>query len=179
MINDFTYALRSHSRNPLFALAAIATLALGIGVNSTIVTLANGALFRSMPGISAPSHLVWVAGLWVDRGRSGGMSYLEYVDYRDRSTDLFSNLLAFAPSSFSLGSGGEPQRIPGHVVSGSYFATLGVLPSAGRLLQVTDDQPGSAPAAVLSYRLWRERFGGSDIVGRPIVVNGRTSPQNQ
>ena len=113
MINDFTYALRSLSRSPLFALGAIATLALGIGVNSTIFTLANGALFRAMPGIAAPSELAWVSGLWRDRGRPGGMSYLEYVDYRDRSTELFSNLLAFGPASFSLGSGGEPQRIRG------------------------------------------------------------------
>ena len=172
MINDFVYALRSLSRNPLFALGAIVTLALGIGVNSTIFTLANGALFRPMPGIAAPSQLTWVSGLWLDRGQPGGMSYLEYVDYRDRSAELFSNLLAFAPASFSLGSGGEPQRIPGHVVSGSYFATLGVRPSAGRLLQVSDDRPGAAPAAVVSHRLWHERFGASDIVDRPIAING-------
>src|SRR5689334_14773840 len=111
MLQDFRYALRSLSRSPGFALGAIATLALGIGVNSTIFTLANGALFRSMPGIAAPSELVWVSGLWRSTGRAGGLSYLEYVDYRTHTTDAFSNLLAFAPSSFSLGSGGEPQRI--------------------------------------------------------------------
>ena len=172
MINDFTYALRSLSRSPVFALGAIATLALGIGVNSTIFTLANGALFRAMPGIAAPSELAWVSGLWRDRGRPGGMSYLEYVDYRDRSTELFSNLLAFGPASFSLGSGGEPRRIRGHLVSGSYFATLGAVPFAGRLLQASDDQPGAAPAAVVSYRVWHERFGAADIVERPIVING-------
>src|SRR5687768_15651607 len=154
MISDFKYALRSLSRSPVFALGAIATLALGIGVNSTIFTLANGALFRAMPGIAAPSELAWVSGLWRDRGRPGGMSYLEYVDYRDRSTELFSNLLAFGPASFSLGSGGEPRRIRGHLVSGSYFSTLGAVPVAGRLLQASDDQPGAAPAAVVSYRVW-------------------------
>jgi putative ABC transport system permease protein len=172
MINDFTYALRSLSRSPVFALGAIATLALGIGVNSTIFTLANGALFRAMPGIAAPSELAWVSGLWRDRGQPGGMSYLEYVDYRDRSTELFSNLLAFGPASFSLGSGGEPRRIRGHLVSGSYFSTLGAVPVAGRLLQASDDQPGAAPAAVVSYRLWHERFGAADIVEHPIVING-------
>ena len=74
MTQDFKYALRSLSRNPLFALGAIATLALGIGVNSTIFSLANAALFRPMPGDAAPSELVWVSGVWRDRGRSGGMS---------------------------------------------------------------------------------------------------------
>ncbi len=172
MINDFTYALRSLSRNPLFALGAIATLALGIGVNSTIFTLANGALFRSMPGIAAPSELAWVSGLWRDRGRPGGISYLEYIDYRDRSTELFSNLLAFGPASLSLGSGGEPQRIRGHLVSGSYFTTLGAVPFAGRLLQASDDQPGAVPAAVVSHRMWHDRFGAGDVVDRPIVING-------
>ncbi len=173
MINDFRYALRSLSRNPLFALGAIATLALGIGVNSTIFTLANGALFRSLPGIAAPSELAWVSGVWLDRGRPGGMSYLEYTDYRNRSTEPFSNLLAFGPASFSLGSGGEPKRIPGHLVSGSYFATLGAVPFAGRLLQPSDDRPGAVPAAVVSYRVWRERFGAANIVERPIVINGQ------
>jgi predicted permease len=172
MINDFKYALRSLSRNPLFALGAIATLALGIGVNSTIFTLANGALFRSLPGIAAPSELAWVSGVWRDRGRPGGMSYLEYADYRNRSTELFSSLLAFGPASFSLGSGGEPQRIRGHLVSGSYFSTLGAAPFAGRLLQPSDDQPGAVPSAVISYRVWHERFGAADIVERPIVING-------
>src|SRR6185503_18646832 len=128
---DFKYAVRSLSRSPLFALGAIATLALGIGVNSTIFTLANGALFRSLPGIAAPSELAWVSGLWLDRGRPGGMSYLEYADYRNQTTGLFSNLMAFGPAPFSLGSGGEPQRIRGHFVSGSYFTTLGAVPFAG------------------------------------------------
>ena len=101
------------------------------------------------------------------------MSYLEYADYRNRSTELFSNLLAFGPASFSLGSGGEPQRIRGHLVSGSYFATLGAVPFAGRLLQPSDDRPGAPPAAVISYRVWHDRFGEADIVERPIVINGQ------
>ena len=84
MIQDFKYALRSLSRNPIFALGAIATLSLGIGVNSSIFSLANAALFRPMPGIAAPSELVWVSGLWRDRGRSTGMSYLEFLDYGSR-----------------------------------------------------------------------------------------------
>src|SRR4051812_8034620 len=110
MIQDFKYAIRSLTRSPMFAASAIATLSLGIGVNSTIFTLANGVLFRSMPGVSAPSELMWLSGQWRDTGRTGGLSYLEYLDYRTQTTDVFSSVLAFAPSSFSLASGGEPQR---------------------------------------------------------------------
>jgi predicted permease len=171
-MNDVRYAWRSLVRNPLFACGAVATLALGIGVNSTIFTLANRALFSSLPGIAAPSGLAWVSGRRMQGGQPGGMSYLEYIDYRDGSTELFSDLMAFGPASFSLGSGGAPQRIRGHLVSGSYFATLGAVPAAGRLLGGPDDRAGAPLVAVLSYRLWRERFGESEIVGRPIVING-------
>jgi predicted permease len=172
MLHDFRYAVRSLSRSPGFAFGAIATLALGIGVNTTIFTLADAALFRPMPGIARPSELAWVSGVWRNTGRSGGMSYPEFTDYRDHSTDAFSTLIAFAPAWFSLASGGEPQRLRGHVVSGSYFEGLGVTPATGRLLQPTDDRIGETPAAVISYRLWRQRFADG-IPERPILVNGR------
>ena len=151
-MHDFSYAVRSLSRSPLFAFGAVATLALGIGVNSTIFTLANGLFFHSLPAISKPSQLAWVSGVSLEQGRPGGMSYLEYIDYRNRSTHLFSNLSAYGPASFSLGSGQEPERIRGHLVSGSYFGTLGVIPSVGRLLQPSDDDPGAPPAAYASTR---------------------------
>ena len=172
MIQDFRYALRSLSRNPVFALGAIATLALGIGVNSTIFSLANAVLFRPMAGVSAPSELVWISAVWREQGRPGGMSYLEFLDYRSQAGEVFSDVFAFGPVSFSLGSGGEPARIRGHFVSESYFAGLGVTPAAGRLLKSSDHQSGAIPAGVISFRLWRQRFGGQ-IPERPIVINGR------
>jgi predicted permease len=172
MRQDVIYALRSLWRSPVFALAAIGTLALGIGVNSTIFTLANGALFRAMPGIGAPSELVRVSGVPRETGRSGGVSYPEFLDYREQTSEIFSNILAFAPTPFSLGGGGEPQRVRGHLVTGSYFATLGVAPAAGRTLQPSDDLPAAVPSAVISHRLWRDRFG-KQIPTHPIVVNGR------
>ena len=175
MLQDFKFAVRSLARNPMFSLGAIATLALGIGVNSTIFTLANAALFKAMPGVSSSSELVWISGISRERPRPGGMSYLEYLDYsREGSRGTFSSLLAFGPTSFSLGSGGEPERIRGHLVTGSYFATLGALPAAGRLLQPADDHRGAEPVAVLGYRLWRQRFGGAmDVLRQPLIINGR------
>ncbi len=172
MTADFKYAIRSLSRSPIFALGAIATLALGIGVNSTIFTLANNALFRPMAAVGTPSELVWVSGLSRTTGRTGGVSYPEYVDFQNRTTDVFSGLMAFAPSSFSLGSGGEPQRIRGHLVSDSYFSTLAVNVSDGRTLQRSDHEPGALLVAVISHRLSKQRFGGK-IPDRPILVNGR------
>jgi predicted permease len=174
MLQDLKLAVRSLSRNPMFSLGAIATLALGIGVNSTIFTLANAALFKPMPGVASPSELLWISGVSRERPRPGGMSYPEYLDYRDGSQGILASILAFGPTSFSLGSGGEPERIRGHIVTGSYFETLGALPAAGRVLQPTDDHPGAEAAAVLGYRLWRQRFGGAmDAIGQPIIINGR------
>ena len=175
MLHDIRFAVRSLLLNPTFSLGAIATLALGIGANSTIFTLANAALFKPMPGVASPSELVWISGVSHERPRPGGMSYLEYLDYQEGSHGTFSSVLAFGPTSFSLGSGGEPERLRGHLVTGSYFATLGALPAAGRLLQVADDRPGAEPAAVLGYRLWHQRFGGAtDVLGQPVIINGRT-----
>jgi predicted permease len=175
MLHDIRFAVRSLLLNPTFSLGAIATLALGIGANSTIFTLANAALFKPMPGVASPSELVWISGVSRERPRPGGMSYLEYLDYQEGSHGTFSSVLAFGPTSFSLGSGGEPERLRGHLVTGSYFATLGALPAAGRLLQVADDRPGAEPAAVLGYRLWHQRFGGAtDVLGQPVIINGRT-----
>ena len=128
-----------------------------------------------MPGLASPSELVWISGVSRERPRPGGMSYLEYLDYREGCSGIFSSLLAFGPTSFSLGSGGEPERLRGHLVTGSYFATLGALPAAGRLLQAADDCPGAEPVVVLGHRLWQQRFGGAtDVVGQPLVINGRS-----
>ena len=89
MTQDFKYAFRSLWRSPVFALGAIGTLALGIGVNCTIFTLANGALFKAMPHVSSPFELVWVSAVWRETGRSGGMSYPEFLDYRERLLTFF------------------------------------------------------------------------------------------
>jgi predicted permease len=174
MSNDLRLAVRSVVRTPWFTCGAILTLALGIGVNSTIFTLANGMLFRPMPAVAAPSGLVWVSGVWRDRGRATGLSYPEYLDYERRATEPFSSLAAYSPVSFSLGSGGEPLRVRGHLVSGSYFSTLGVRPALGRLLLAADDEPGAPPAVVIGFRLWQQRFGGAaDVLQQPITINGQ------
>ena len=169
------YAIRTLLRQPLFTLSAIATLAIGIGVNSTIFTFANAAFFRGLAGIAEPAQLAWISSAWRDRGRAGGMSYPDFVDFRDGTRDVFSDVIAFHSTPLSLGSGGEPRRIRGHFVTGTYFSTLGITPAAGRLLGPDDDRAGTAGTAVISHRLWVDRFAASpDVLTATVVLNGRT-----
>ena len=167
------YALRTLLRQPLFTLSAVVTLALGIGVNSTIFTFANGALFRPLSGIANPDRLVWITSASPTMGGGNNVSYPDFVDYRDATRQVFSDMIAFRPSPLSLGTG-EPQRIRGHFVSGDYFTTLGARTAAGRVLSPADDRPGAAPTVVISHRLWREQFAESaQILSSTITVNGR------
>src|SRR5215207_9740704 len=153
---DLKFALRSLLRQPMFALGAIATLALGIGVNSTIFTFASAALFRPMPGIADPGSLVWISAVWRDRGREIGMSYPEYLDYQAGNGGQLASMFAFRNTPMSLGSGGEPQRVNGQLVTGTYFAGLGAQPAAGRLINDNDDQPGAPLSVVLSHRIGQQ-----------------------
>jgi predicted permease len=172
---DMKYAVRTLLAQPIFTLGAVLTLALGIGANSTIFTFANAALFRPMPGIADPEGLVWMSTVLQDRGRETRMSYPEYLDYRDGLTGVFSDVVGLRSTPVSLGSGAEPQRLRGQMVTGNFFSALGVVPSAGRLLTPDDDRPGSAPVVVLSDRLWRRQFGGSpDVLSTPIIINGHS-----
>jgi predicted permease len=168
----FRYAVRCLVRQPMFTAGAVATLAIGIGVNSTIFTLANAALLRPMSGIADPERLVWLSPVW--QGRDTGMSYPDYADYRDASGDLFDGVFGFAVAPLSVGGGAEPERVRGHLVTGSYFATLGVTPALGRLIGPGDERSGASPYAVIGHRLWIRRFSASpDVVSTPVTINGR------
>lgn len=168
------HSFRSLVRQPVFTLTAIATLALGIGLNSVIFTFANAVLFRPAPGIERPGELAWIATAWRDRSRQAGLSYPDYVDYRAATRDVFVDLIAFRPTPISLGSGGEPRRLHAHLVSPSYFATLGLRPERGRLIGGAGEGGTDRHEAVISQRLWRERFGpDADMATASVVLNGR------
>lgn len=165
---DLRYALRSMRGNPGFAAIAVASLALGIGVNTAIFSLVDQLLLWSVPARD-PAQLVNVEG-----GRSA--AYPFYREYRDHN-QVFSGLVA---SSHPLPAGMRPEGAPavevGHVsyVSGNYFQTLGVGAAAGRVLVDSDDlKPGGSQVAVLSYNCWQRSFGGNlKAIGRRIEVNG-------
>ncbi len=155
---DCRHAVRLLRRQPLFTLTATLSLAIGIGANTTIFTVANALLFRSPTGVAEPRRLV-------DIGRSQGggginpISYPNYLDTRARTAAL-AGLYAYSmfPHALSFGPAiatGNAERVFGTWVTNNYFAVLGAVPAAGRLISPTDsDRPGASPVVVLSHGFW-------------------------
>ena len=186
MIQDIRFALRLVARNPGFTAIAVATLALGLGINTAAFTFFNAFVLRPLP-IRDPQALVKLNAL--DRnGRIQNFSIAEYRDFRDRN-DVFSDIIALAPLPVSLGdavagrAATDYSIIPlgyqfafGLTVSGNYFGMLGGQPSLGRLLAPDDDVvPGAHPVVVFSDGFWRRQFGGDPaLVGRTVRLNGRS-----
>ncbi|MFN2566031.1 MAG: ABC transporter permease [Gemmatimonadaceae bacterium] len=173
LVQDLRYAVRQLTRSPGFTLVAVATLALGIGANTALFTMAEAVLARPLPGVSANERLVWLAPINARGGRALMMSYPDYVDYRDRS-GVFADLAAFEGTRFSLSTGGEPERVRGQIVSGNFFSVLGTPMQLGRGLTAEDDRtPGAHPVVVISHGLWQRRFEGDPtVIGRRLLVNG-------
>jgi predicted permease len=168
MRDDVRYALRSMRRNPGFTCVAIASLALGIGVNTAIFSLVDQMLLWSVPARD-PGQLVNIEG-----GRSD--TYPFYREYRDRN-QVFSAMLGTThPMRAGVRPEGAPAAEVGNVsyVSGNYFRTLGVGAAAGRVLLDSDDvKPGGSPVVILSYDYWQRRFAGSPgVIGRKFAVDG-------
>jgi len=172
---DIRYALRLLRRSPLFTVTAALSLAIGIGANTTIFSIASALLLRPLPGLSDPSRLVDI-GRTQNGSGFDNLSYPNYRDYRERQKSLTDVYAARPdPVPLSLATSSDAVRIYGAVVSANYFAILGVRPLLGRTLQDRDDAPGNSHSvAVLSYDLWARTFGGDQsIVGQTISLNNR------
>jgi macrolide transport system ATP-binding/permease protein len=172
---DVRYAVRLLRRNPLFALTATVSLAIGIGANTTIFTIANALLFKPPAGVVDPDRLVDVGRSQNGEGFDNS-SYPNYVDIRSRNT-VFTDIYAvrFGSEPMSLGGRDGAERIYGELVTTNYFAVLGTQPAVGRVFSREDSTaPGGAPLVVLSHQFWRRRFNGdAGIVGQTLALNGR------
>jgi predicted permease len=159
---DLTFALRMNRRSPGIAASAIVTLAIAVGANTAIFSVAN-ALLLTPPMMAEPRALVRV------HSGESRMSWPNYEDIRDRN-DVFEAVAAYRHQVASL-AGDPPQRLTGQVTSLNYPALLGVAPLAGRIY---DSRSPSLDVIVIADHVWRGRFGGDpEIVGRRIVVDGR------
>jgi predicted permease len=174
-VQDVRYGVRLLARSPLFTATAVLSLAIGIGANTTIFSVASALLLRPLPGLAEPSRLVDIGR--TQNGRDfDNSSYPNYLDIRARVTTLTDvYAIRVDPSPMGLGGQDGAERIYGTVVSGNYFAVLGATPAAGRLLAAADDTgtAGGQPVVVISYELWQRRFGGSPAtIGQTVPLNG-------
>jgi predicted permease len=170
--HNLTFAFRRLRSSPGFTAAAIVTLALGIGANTTIFSLVNAAVFRPF-GVQHQDQLVSF-NIRTSKAQFPTLSYPDYKDYRDRNPVL-SGLAMYRFIAVNLSrSGGKNARLWGYEVSGNYFDMLGVQPVRGRLLHPSDDvKRGGHPVAVVSYACWQARFNGApDIAGQKVKIGG-------
>jgi len=169
---DLRAAVRTLTRNPGFTALALLTMALGIGANTTIFSMANATLLRGPGGIDEPGRLVQIGRDRPDQGFDS-MAYPWFRRFQG-ATGLEA-LAAYSPEALVVGRGADVVVLKGQLVTGDYFDLLGVEPRLGRLLGAGDDvTPGGHPVAVISYGLWVNRYGSDpDVVGRRVRVNGR------
>src|SRR5476651_561962 len=199
ILRDLRYAFRALARSPLFTSVALLSIALGIGANTAIFTLVDEVLLRQLP-VKNPDQLVLFNGARNHYGNNSGgnmPSFPMYEDFRDDFVErgtapalprvslpvangaparrLFLGMFARRPIAMNVGIDGQTERVPGELVSGTYFQVLGVGAAIGRVIMPDDDKRGDGPVAVLSYDYWRTRFGADPkIIGQSITVNNNT-----
>jgi predicted permease len=187
---DVRYGLRTLARNRVFTAAAVLTLALGLGANTALFTIVDAVVLRSL-AVESPGELhllgssMSMSMIQADGPGERHASFLSHPLYRqlrDHSR-VFSELAAISsfPDNAFLGpddtrpSGGSVDKADARLVSGNFFAVLGVRAALGRTFTEEDDRvPGAHPVAVISHRLWATRFGGDpSIIGNGLRMNGR------
>ncbi|HEY6332661.1 MAG TPA: ABC transporter permease, partial [Blastocatellia bacterium] len=170
---DIRFVCRVMIKNPGFTLVAAITLALGIGVNTTIFSIVNAYLFRPLP-VQNPSELMAVATTSPAIEVPYVVSYADYKDVQEHS-QVFSDAIGFANAPTSLSFADKSERVWLDGVTGNYFSVLGVPAFAGRTFTREEGQvPGSSPVLVLTYKFWQSRFGGDySVIGRGIKLDGK------
>jgi predicted permease len=173
MTSDLRHALFALRRAPGLVVAATVVLALGIGANAAVFSLAGEILLRPLPGVARPARLVNVHATAPGGERHGSFSHLDYRDYRDGGRAL-AGLAAFNGRLVGFGARGESGVAVAQLVSGNYFELLGVGAHAGRLIRPDDDAaPGASPVVVVSHAFWTSRLGGDPAaIGQSVRVNG-------
>src|SRR5215468_3094763 len=167
--SDVRYGARMLRRNPGFSIAAIVTLALGIGANTAIFTITNAVLLRSLP-YRDPGRLVALDAQQKDhQSRCCTLGWSDLIRSRNQS---FSATAVAAIDTFNLTSRGEPQQVAAGRVSPGFFELLGVPMQLGRTFAQDEGQPAGKFVVIISNSLWRDRFGSDEhVVGQTINLD--------
>jgi predicted permease len=179
---NFRYALRQFRLSPVFAAAAVLTLALGIGGTTAIFTLIHAVMLRSLP-VSDPGRLYRVGegdDCCVEGGPQDTWGMFSFSLYERLKTETpeFEEVAAFQAGGARLsvrrqGLESAPRPLRSEYVTGNYFSTLGVRAFGGRVFTPDDDKPAASPVAVLSHRVWQTTYASDpSVVGSTFVVEG-------
>jgi len=175
LLQDIRYGFRTLRRSPGFAITAVLTLTLGLGVVTAMFTVINSVLLRPLP-YPHPERIAYISSRY-----EGGLDYhvtraaqYRFLQERSRVFESFA-LNDVLPSGVNLSGGGEPEQVKSALVSGDFFKLLGVGPSIGRAFSAEEDRPGGVCAVVLTDKLWRTRYNGDrSILRNPITINGKS-----
>ena len=171
LFQDLRYAIRQLRKSPGFTVVAVVTLALGIGANTAIFSVANGVLIRDLP-FQDPQRLVLLWSVGRDDNRDQ-LSFTDVDDYRSQN-HVFENVVAFGNWSATFTGADTPARIPGMQVSDGYLSLMRVKPLLGRDFLPEEQIEGKDQVVLLTYGLWQDRFAGDpQIVGKQLSVNGK------
>jgi putative ABC transport system permease protein len=173
ILQDIRYGLRQLRKSPGFTLAAISTLALGIGATTAIFSVVDSLLLRPLPYPNAPR----IVRIWMTFAPRGMMeipaSEPEYLEYRQSRS--FAHVAGFSVGTLTLTGSGNPLHLAASWGTSDFFSIMGTAPLLGRVFTNDEQQQGHAPVVVLSHRLWQNRFASSrEIIGKSILLNGQS-----
>jgi putative ABC transport system permease protein len=173
LATDVRQAFRGLLAEKSWTAIAVLTLALGVGANAAIFAVVDAALLRPLP-FAQPERLLAVWGLEAGSGpRKQRTSWPDFKDFQQSATRSFEAFAAYRPAELTLTAAElEPMRVDAAVASREFFGTLGVAPLAGRVFAEEEDKAGGAPAVILSEALWREQWGGRDVLGHTVTLDG-------
>ena len=174
LAQDLRFALRMSLKSPGFTLVAVLTLAVGIAASTTVFSWIDNVLLRPIPGVANGHELLSFESL-TPNGDFMPSSYPDYQDHRDH-LKLLAGLAMVRPDPLSIGEEDHAERVWGELVTGNYFAVLGVKPALGRFFSPEEygDKQGGYPVAVIGYSLWKRRFRADPgAIGSTIRVNRR------
>src|SRR5687768_5904849 len=169
---DIGYAFRMLRRTPAFTLAALVTLALGIGANSAIFSVVHGVLLESLPYRDA-GRLHHLQMLYPDGTKYSALSAPDFMSVR-QDNRVFEQIEAFNLTNLTWTGNGEPQEINGAIVTAGLFDLLGFEMPIGRAFRADENRPGAGGVTILSHGFWQRAFGGDrNVVGRSLILSGR------
>ncbi len=172
LLRDVRFGLRILKKSPAFTVAAVITLALGIGANTALFALVRGILLRPLP-VRAASRLVVI---WDSNPGAGlsrvGPSGQDYLDWRERKIHAFEDLFLFEHGTGTVTGNGEPEQVAGLRVTTNFGDFFGIVPVVGRTF-LPEEEKARHTLAILSYRYWKRKYRGNpDVCGQSMTLNG-------